>query len=184
VTRRRGDHRRLAGRPRRRDQRGFTLVEVMVSATILLLAMAVIGPMLTSMVRNTNRVSSEAEALDVARLALRRLGADVQGAGCVAAPASGVSAAQLLLVGRDATGAAVPIVWSVAGGVLTRTVTAAGNAVAVVELDDLVGAPTVFTRLADGRVDVHLTVSIDAGSRQRPLGTIVGARAPEVTCPA
>jgi prepilin-type N-terminal cleavage/methylation domain-containing protein len=173
---------RARARWRRAGERGFTLVEVMVSATILLLAIGVLGPMLTSMVRNTNRVSNEADALDAARLALRQLGNDVAGAGCVAAPATGATAAQLVLVGRDSAGAPVPITWSVASGVLTRTVTTAGTTVTADQVSDLVGAPS-FTRLADGRVDIRFSVLVDQGRATRPLGAIVGAHSPEAACP-
>jgi type II secretory pathway pseudopilin PulG len=164
------------------DERGLTLVELMVSATILLLAMGVMGPMLSSMIAHTNRIQNEADALDGARLALRQLGNDVLGAGCVAAPAEGATAAALTLVGRDPAGAAVPVVWSVVGGVLTRTVTTAGVPVTQDQVADLVGAPT-FSRLADGRVDVRFTVLVDHGRSQRPLGTVIGPQAPEATCP-
>jgi hypothetical protein len=162
----------------------MTLVEVMVAATMLLLAMGIIGPLLTSMVRNTNSITDQAEALGTARLALNQLEVDVKGAACVVGPPVATVASDLTLLGRDAAGTSVPIVWSVAGGQLTRTVTVAGQPVTVVEVDGVVGPPTVFGRLDDGRVDVALTILMDDGLTRRSLGAAIGARAPEATCPA
>jgi hypothetical protein len=155
----------------------------MVAATVLLTALAVLGPTLTSMIRNTNRITNEAGALDDARRALRQIERDVRSSACIAAPAVSTNGTSLVLMSRTGVGGVVPITYAVSGTTLTRAVTVAGVSTPVVVLRDLHTATNRFTRMADGRVTVDLTVAVDHGRADRSVGATLAARSPEATCP-
>jgi hypothetical protein len=176
---------RPQGRARwRRDERGLSLVELAVAAAVLLTTLAVLGPILSSMVRNTQRITNEARALDDGRRAVRQIERDVRSASCVAGPAPGATATGLTLAGRDGSGAPTPVSYTISGTTLLRTSTVSGVTRSVVLLRDLTGAANGFTRLADGRVTIALTVAVDHGRAARPFGGSAASFAGDSSCSA
>ncbi|MDQ1401512.1 MAG: hypothetical protein QOF81_1495 [Acidimicrobiaceae bacterium] len=68
---------RIRTHPEEPEEDGFTLVEVMVSSAILLVVIAILGPILTGSLTTFGRQSDRAAALDQAGLAVQQLEHDV-----------------------------------------------------------------------------------------------------------
>jgi prepilin-type N-terminal cleavage/methylation domain-containing protein len=146
---RRSGPRRHVGRgpARGRGDAGLTLIELLVSMTILTVVLALSGPLLTGMLRTGDLLTSQASSLDELHLGVESVSNEARSAECVkllapvpAGDGDTTSSSVQMLVAHSGTEATV--VYQVAGGRLTRSQDGAPPAEVA---HDLVGDPSVFT---------------------------------------
>ncbi|MCU1460428.1 MAG: hypothetical protein JWO37_503 [Acidimicrobiales bacterium] len=112
-------------RPRRREESGFTLVEIMVVALIMGVIGAALFGLLASMTGNERAQEARADNGQSVRFALADIVRDIRGADPVSAPPDTATAASILeltLLPATADGAGQHVRWQLAGDQLLRAV--------------------------------------------------------------
>lgn len=101
---------------RLRGQDGVTLVELLVSMTIMGLVLVLAGPSLLSAMGATNRLQNTQSAIDDAQLVAARLERELRSAVCISSPAQNASGNDLVFDRLDGT----TVTYSVTGGQVSR----------------------------------------------------------------
>jgi prepilin-type N-terminal cleavage/methylation domain-containing protein len=108
-----------AGRdPGTGDEAGFTLVELLVTALVAVIVLAIAGGALESMTTASNRATSAATSMSAVSRAVGRLSADLRSTHALTVASSTSFTATV----NQPDGTTATVVWSIAGGDLTRTV--------------------------------------------------------------
>jgi prepilin-type N-terminal cleavage/methylation domain-containing protein len=102
-----------------RDERGFSLIELLTALSILLIVMVTLTTLMVSATRSEVDLTQRVQAQQEARLALERIRHEIHLA-CEATSTS--SSVQLVLPGTDC-GATTTVTWCMDGAVLRRTTT-------------------------------------------------------------
>jgi type II secretory pathway pseudopilin PulG len=89
---------RLLRRPRPSGEEGFTLVEVVVTTAILMIVVAILGPLLTGSLTTFERQGDRSSALDQGDLVLQQIEHDVYASSVLAVGTSPVNALELVAV--------------------------------------------------------------------------------------
>lgn len=161
----------------RRDDRGTTLIEVMIATMIMTAIGAIVGPILVSSMRGTGRVESQSLSVDELRIAMASIGRELRSAECVyspAVPSGATSAAGATLDFRTVANNAVNrVVYTITGPTLTRQ--ANGGAVRKVAQGLTAGS---FEQFSTPRRSVRLDFTIRTGSTGTPdrLATTIAGR--------
>jgi type II secretory pathway component PulJ len=103
----------------RRGEAGLTLVELLVSLTLMTVLMGIVGPMLVSALTATNRLGRTADAVDDARLVAAQLDRELRSAQCISAPAENAKG-NTLVFQTLADGVQSTLTYQVSGNELTR----------------------------------------------------------------
>lgn len=109
-----------AMRRRRRtgDEAGFTLVELVVTGLVAVIALAIAGGVLTNMTAASNRSTSEATAMSAMARAVDLISADLRSTHALTVTSSTGFTATV----NQSSGSTTTVVWGISGGNLTRTV--------------------------------------------------------------
>jgi prepilin-type N-terminal cleavage/methylation domain-containing protein len=98
---------------------GMTLVELLVSMTIMTVLMAIVGPMLISATTATNRLERTNDAINDARLVSAQLDRELRSAECISSPAEN-QAGNVLIFRTLADGTQSTLTYRIVGTELTR----------------------------------------------------------------
>ena len=104
---------------RGRGEAGVTLVELLVSVTVMTVLMGIVGPMLISAMTATNRLEDTSSAVDDARLVAAQLDRELRSAQCISTPAENAEG-NVLTFRTLADGAQSTLTYRVSGEELTR----------------------------------------------------------------
>ena len=97
----------------------MTLVELLVSMTIMTVLMAIVGPMLISAMTATNRLERTNDAINDARLVSAQLDRELRSAECISSPAEN-QAGNVLIFRTLADGTQSTLTYRIVGTELTR----------------------------------------------------------------
>lgn len=161
-----------------KDDDGFTLAEVMVSVSLMLIVGVTAGSTLVTNFNATGAAQRRSQGMDDLRVSVGRIEKEFRSAECVYEPV-------IMTPGGSATGArlrfktrlnsgAYEVTYRVEAGTLYRTDASGDQAVAT----DLVNPDATFT-LSDTtrrRLDVALAVQPEGGSEQQALETSIAGR--------
>lgn len=134
------------------NQKGFTLLELILYVGILVIVMVVVINIFTSLSKGNGNVEARTEVDSNLRYALEKINQDVRVATSVTTPATaGSTSATLVMTVGGAT-----ITYDVSGGQLRRQVNA-GTPVAITPTTVTVATPT-FTRLHNTNTVLSVTI--------------------------
>ncbi|MPY94524.1 MAG: prepilin-type N-terminal cleavage/methylation domain-containing protein [Acidimicrobiia bacterium] len=157
---------------RLRGEDGVTLIELLVSMTVMGLVMALAGPSLLSAIGATNRLQHTQSAIDDAQLVAARLDRELRSALCISNPAENTSGNQLVFDRLDGT----KVTYAVTAGQVSRQEGMAAPQV----LATRVGATTTaFTQIATPlrTIEVAIPIQSDNGGTFLLQTTIAGRNA-------
>lgn len=188
-------------RERAGDAGGFSVVELTVAASLMLMVVGIAGTALTNDLMRVNEMDHESRNIDVLRDAMARIERDIRSADCIgspdassSSPASGLTLAMWTASGG--TGRAVT--WAIpgGGGDLTRTVvagtpptTTTGTVATTMDASSLfthyAPNPLVADQPNRSRVEVSLVRLGEGGQKNdRTFRTTVTARNADAAVPA
>ncbi len=160
----------------------MTLVEVMVSITLMVAIIPVFGPLLVSATRSARALGLQSQTLDGLRLAVATIGRELRSAECISLPVPNGPAGSVLRFRTDAflnaTGdASYEVTYTAVAGELRRQVTGSpGPTVAVTGLVD----PTsdAFRQIFTPRRSVRLLFRVRSASDSpvRDVATTIAGR--------
>lgn len=172
---------------RRGDERGTTVIEMMVTLMVLALVVGIFGPTMTSALTGGNKVEAQSRALDQLRLATIQIGRELRSADCISQPAvpSGQSQSapgstlDFTTFANNAS-PAYRVAYTASGGTLTRTTyDANGNATGSrMVAQYLVNSTSAFTQISTPRRSVLMTFNVQVDPQQSPrvVTTTIGGR--------
>lgn len=157
---------------RLRGDAGVTLIELLVSMTIMTLVMALAGPTLLSAIGATNRLQHTQSAIDDAQRIAARLDRELRSAVCISSPAENASGNDLVFDRLDGT----TITYAVTSGQVSRQ---EGLAAAQVLATRVGATTTAFTQIATPlrTVEVAIPIQSDNGGSFLLQTTIAGRNA-------
>jgi Tfp pilus assembly protein PilW len=161
----------------RRNERGTSLVEVMIAMMIMTSIVGIVGPILVSSMRTTGSVEAQSRTIDELRIAMASIGRELRSAECVyspAVPAGASSASGTTLDFRTVANNVVNrVVYTIDGSTLTRQV----NAGALQKVAQGLTAGS-FVQFSTPRRSVRLDFSIRLGTSGAPdrLATTIAGR--------
>jgi len=159
------------------DERGFSLVEMVVAIGLVTAVIAVMGPLLTSSMESGRVVSNESRALDELRLAVARIDRELRSADCITVPAAGTSGPSLTFRTLEDPAGPYVVAYAVDGsGRLQRTVDGDTKYLG----EGLVMTNEEFARATNpgqrDSVQIELNVSLEDGNNPRVVSTVVAGR--------
>lgn len=171
-----------SGAPCRAREAGLSAVELMLGVALMVAALGVFGPLLTSSFGSTPRLQDESRALDELRVALARIDHELRSAECIDAPGAGEAGSTLTFRTHAGTAGAYDVTYSVSDGHLERRVGSVTEAVG----DGVVATGTEFRHTAvpgnRALVDVGLQVRFEDDHSPRVVETTITGRNTWVPC--
>lgn len=155
-------------------EHGYSLVELMVATSLMLVVASVFGSMLVSTMQVSNVIQQGSTGYDELRVSLGRIERELLSASCIQQPTPS-AAGPVLQFFTEANGSSYQVTYTVSGGTLTRQVT--GGAAQVVGTR-LVTSTAPFTYVSTPRrsVDVDLVVDVGPGRLPRHIQTTMAGR--------
>ncbi|MBI2169648.1 MAG: hypothetical protein HYU28_09165 [Actinobacteria bacterium] len=150
-----------------RDERGFSLAEVVIASSLMVIAGASLGSVLVTNYRATANVTFQSRGIDELRVAVARIEREFRSAECVYEPvvttsggsATGSRARFKTRVG----GGSAEVTYRVEGGTLYRTELGVDETVA----SDLVDAASSFTLTEETRRRLDIVLAVEPGGHDR-----------------
>jgi Tfp pilus assembly protein PilW len=166
-----------------RNERGVTLVELMVALGLLSAVVTVMGPLMTSSFRAGRVVQNESQALDELRIAVARIDRELRSADCITAPVAGTPGSTLAFRTLADPAGPYSATYSVDGsGRLVRTV---GSSVEYIG-KGLVVTSQEFTRTGNPgqRDSIAMTfqVRFEDSNSPRVIATTIAGRNAWASC--
>jgi Tfp pilus assembly protein PilW len=162
----------------RRDESGFTVIELVITAMISMVVMASLLGMLSSQTTAEKRVHDVANSQEAIRLAYVELTSDLRGAD----PLLSATASSVELELRDLAGTVRRLRWAVTGGELVRTELGSGGTQTVSYRLPGVASDAVFSWFKAGTTPVTVPAGDEARCAKRArvvlLATAEGDGAP------
>ena len=159
-----------------RGQSGVTLVEVVVTVSLLAVVSAVLLPLLATASRSVHPMEVRSQSIDGLRNALASIGREMRSAACVAEPAANGPAGSHLRFTTDANNSTYEVTYTAANGQLLRQVTGQDS---VTLLDTgLVNPGDAFTHIATPRRTVKVLFHWQPDPKEPAidLSTVVAGR--------
>lgn len=128
---------RLRCRKTRAVEHGYSLIELVITVSLLTLVLAVFSEALASSQRSQSFAQDRSETLDALQTTMARVTKDTRQATSIDSPSS----ASLLTMHTDVDGAATTVAYQINGTVLTRSI---GGGAAIVLVTNL-ASPSLFT---------------------------------------
>lgn len=161
------------------DERGITLVELVVAMALLAIAAPIVGAAMVSSLRTTDQLSTSSQVLDELRLQVTAISRELRSATCITGPAENTTGTTLTFT-TASNGQEYDVTYEVAGGELRRT---QGSATSVVS-GGIVGPAAPFRQVTTPRRSVHIDFSVRLleGVPVQQIGTVVAGRNAWRTC--
>ena len=169
----------------RHDERGITLVELIVAMALLAIAAPVVGMAMVSSLRATDQMTASSATLDALRLQVTAISRELRSATCITSPGENTSGTVLTFStasnGMDPNDAASKVTYEVVGGELLRT---QGTGTPSVVSDGIVGPAAPFRQVTTPRrsVQIDFSVRLLDGKAPQEIGTVVAGRNAWRTC--
>ena len=169
----------------REDERGITLVELVVAMALLALVAPIVGMAMVSSLRTTNQMTASSATLDELRLQVTAISRELRSATCITTPAENATGTVLTFStasnGMDPNDAASKVTYEVVGGELLRT---QGTGTASVVSRGIIGPAAPFRQVTTPRrsVQIDFTVRLLDGKAPQGIGTVVAGRNAWRTC--
>ncbi|MDQ3384883.1 MAG: type II secretion system GspH family protein [Actinomycetota bacterium] len=169
----------------RNDQRGFTLLELVVAMALLTIAAPIAGAAMLSSLRATQQLSGSSEVLDELRLQVTAISRELRSAACITSPGENTSGTKLTFSTAsnrlDPNAASSIVTYEVVGGELRRTQGAGAPAVVS---RGIVGPATPFRQVTTPRrsVQIDFSVKLLEGKPPQHIRTVVAGRNAWRTC--
>lgn len=166
------------------DERGVTLVELIVAMALLAIAAPIVGMAMVSSLRATDEMAVSSQVLDELRLQVTAISRELRSATCITSPGENTSGTTLTFTtasnGLDPNHVDSRVTYEVVGGELRRT---QGSATSVVSRG-IVGPVTPFRQVTTPRRSVHIDFSVRLldGDPAQQIGTVVAGRNAWRTC--
>lgn len=167
------------------DERGITLVELIVALAILGIVAPVAGAAMVSSLRATDELSGSARVLDELRLQVTAISRELRSATCITSPPSNTSGTVLTFFtasnGLDPNAVGSRVTYEVVGEELRRT--QGSNPTSVVGRG-VVGPVAPFLQVTTPRrsVEIRLLVRLVEGDAPQLIKTTVAGRNAWRTC--
>jgi prepilin-type N-terminal cleavage/methylation domain-containing protein len=165
------------------DQRGFSLMEMMVAVALIGIIVPIFGPMMVTTLRTTDELSANSQVLDELRLQLATINRELRSAECFSSPAGNASGSTLRFTTAADFGLgsnAAPVAYTVVGTELIRT---QGGETRVVGTN-LVGPAQPFRQITSPRrsIEIRLDVRVLPNDPVQRIETVVAGRNAWRTC--
>ena len=163
-------------RARARDEGGITVVELVVSSSLLLIVAAVFLPIMASSSRSIRPMQVQSQSIDSLRNALAAIGREMRSAACVTEPAANAGAGNRLRFTTDANNTTYEVTYIAVDGQLLRQVT--GESSVTLLQTGLVNPADAFTHIATPRRTVKVSFHFQPDPK-RPvldLSTVMAGR--------
>ena len=159
----------------RDEQRGMSLVEVMVSITLMVAIVPIFFPLLRAATRGAGALGAQAQTVDQLRTVVATIGRELRSARCIYEPAPNAAAGSRLRFVTEADNTTYEVTYEITGSELLRQVTGEGVRIAG---EDLVGDPNAFRQVSTPRRSVEIAVRVQSGpdSPERAVGTLIAGR--------
>jgi prepilin-type N-terminal cleavage/methylation domain-containing protein len=169
-------------RLRRRDETGFSLVEVVVTVALLSIVSAVFLPLLATAQRSVRPMQVESQSIDSLRNALASIGRELRSADCVTAPAANAGPSNVLTFSTEANNTDYEVTYTATQGQLLRQVT--GQSSVTLLETGLVNPGDAFTFIATPRTTVKVAFHFqpDPNEPVLDLSTVIAGRNAWHTC--
>ena len=136
-------------RARARGEEGITVVELVVSSSLLLIVAAVFLPIMATSSRSVRPMQVQSQSIDSLRNALAAIGREMRSAACVTEPAPNAGAGNRLRFTTDANNSVYEVTYIADDGQLLRQVT--GESSVTLLETGLVNPSDAFTHIATPR---------------------------------
>ena len=151
----------------------MSLVEVVIGVSLMILAVPMVGSLLSSGTHSAARLQADSETIDELRTQLFAIQRELRSAICIEQPGTGVTNSTTLQFTTAANGTPYRVTYVVTGGELQRTVDG--------EATRTVGASLVsgtFEHIANPRrsVRIRLTVRTEGARDAMQLQSVVAGR--------
>jgi prepilin-type N-terminal cleavage/methylation domain-containing protein len=159
-----------------RAESGLTLVEVVVTVSLLSIVSAVFLPLLATASRSVHPMQVQSQSIDSLRNALASIGREMRSAACVTEPAANAGASNRLRFTTDANNSSYEVTYTATAGQLLRQVT--GESTVTLLETGLVNPGDAFTHIATPRRTVKVVFHFQPDPK-RPvldLSTVVAGR--------
>jgi len=169
----------------RDDERGITLVELIVAMALLAIAAPIVGAAMISSLRATEQLSVSSQVLDELRLQVTAISRELRSATCITSPAGNSTGTKLTFStasnGLDPNAAESAVTYEVVGGELLRT---QGSGDPAIVSRGIVGPAAPFRQVTTPRRSVHIDFSVALldGEPPQQIGTVVAGRNAWRTC--
>jgi prepilin-type N-terminal cleavage/methylation domain-containing protein len=166
----------------RRDEAGFSLVEVVVTVALLSIVSAVFLPLMATATRSVRPMQVQSQSIDSLRNALASIGRELRSADCVTAPAANAGPSSTLTFTTEANDTTNEVTYSATQGQLLRQVTGQ-NRVTLLDTG-LVNPGDAFTFIATPRTTVKAVFHFqpDPTEPALDLSTVIAGRNAWHTC--
>jgi type II secretory pathway component PulJ len=163
-------------RGRARAERGISVMELVVSVSLLAIVSAVFLPIMATSARTVRPMQVEAQSIDSLRNALAAIGREMRSAACVTEPAANGAAGNRLRFTTDANNATHEVTYTATAGQLLRQVTGE-DSVTLLETG-LVHPEDAFTHIATPRRTVQVVFHFqpDPTRPALDLSTVIAGR--------
>jgi prepilin-type N-terminal cleavage/methylation domain-containing protein len=170
------------GPRRRREEDGFSLVEVVVTVALLSIVSAVFLPLMATATRSVRPMQVESQSIDSLRNALASIGRELRSADCVTAPAANAGPSDTLTFTTEADDSSYEVTYTATDGQLLRQVT--GESRVTLLETGLVDPADAFTYIATPRTTVKAVFHFQPDPDQPvlDLSTVIAGRNAWHTC--
>ncbi len=167
---------------RRRDEDGFSLVEVVVTVALLSIVSAVFLPLMDTATRSVRPMQVESQSIDSLRNALAAIGRELRSADCVTDPAANAGPSSTLTFTTEANNSTYEVTYTATDGQLLRQVT--GQSSVTLLETGLVNPGDAFTYIATPRTTVNVVFHFqpDPNEPVLDLSSVIAGRNAWHTC--
>jgi prepilin-type N-terminal cleavage/methylation domain-containing protein len=163
------------------DERGMTLVELVVAMSIFAVVTTIFMPMIGDSLRTSSRLEHQSESIDQARTTFQAIARELRSAECITLPAENTTGTTLRFT-TNANNSSYEVTYSASGSTMVRQVT--GNPTSSVVATDLVSTSDLFHQISTPRRTVLLTLRVRVDPKETPrlLTTTIAGRNAWRTC--
>jgi prepilin-type N-terminal cleavage/methylation domain-containing protein len=160
----------------RREEGGFSLVEVVVTVALLSIVGAVFLPLMATATRSVRPMQVESQSIDSLRNALASIGRELRSADCVTAPGANGAPSNVLTFTTEANDSNYEVTYTATAGQLLRQVT--GQSSVTLLETGLVNPGDAFTFIATPRTTVKAVFHFqpDPSRPVLDLSTVIAGR--------
>jgi len=161
---------------RSRSESGVTILELVMSITLISIVSAVFLPVLDTATRSVRPLQAQSVAVDDLRSSLAMIGRELRSALCITQPSANGPSGNVLRFTTEANDQQYEVTYTVTNGTLLRQVTNQSQVILVGT--GLTGQGAAFTYIATPRrtVKVDFTYQPDPTQPGRELSTVMAGR--------
>ena len=161
---------------RGRAEAGITVMELVVTVSLLLVVSAAFLPIMVTSARSVRPMQVQSQSIDSLRNALAAIGREMRSAACVTEPAANAGAGNRLRFTTDANNTTYEVTYTAANGQLLRQVT--GESSVTLLQTGLVNPADAFTHIATPRRTVKVLFHFQPDPKEPvfDLSTVMAGR--------